>query len=466
MLYPHQEVLSSDGVKKVHAGAMQVLRDVGVKFESPDILRIFRRHGITVLGDRVYLTEKEVWRAVQTTPNRFVWHGRNPERSVTIGGSESVFAPGYGASFLADAHGNTLDLTAEAYHELVKLVHQLPNQDVSGYLLAVPGDVPSDKAHLHMLYAHILHSDKPFMGSVSSRDSVEHTLKMVDILFGDSRTAVMGMISCATPLTYSEEMSYAMMRYAEANQAVLVTNLAMAGSTAPITLAGMLAQQNAELLAGVVLTQIVRPGSPVVYGSTSTCADMQNGSVVIGSPEQAKATIAHAQMARYYGLPSRGSGSLTDSNCLDSQSGIESMMSLSSAANCGIDFILHSAGILSSYLSFSREKAVMDDEMVGRIKKMRQPLVVDNDTLALDDIADVGPQGMFLTQERTIKRCRTEFWRPDVSLRQDLGTWQEGRPGIPTLAYNRWRTLVATHQDPPLDSQVKSELEEFVNDNA
>jgi trimethylamine--corrinoid protein Co-methyltransferase len=358
--------------------------------------------------------------------------------------------------------------TVDDYHNLVKLADALPNQDVSGHLLAEPGDVPPETAPLQMLYAHMVHSDKPFIGSVESELGVRHTMEMVRILFGDSlgdRAVTMGVISSLTPLGYSPDMAGAIVSYAREHQALLLANLAMAGSTAPITLAGLLAVQNAELLAGIVLIQLVNPGTPVIYGTTSTNIDMRSGSLAIGSPELAQTVAAHMQLVRFYGLPSRGSGALTDANYPNAQAGFESMMGLLTAVNSGADFVLHAAGILSSYLAFSYEKFVLDDEMCGRIRRFHQPLIVDDDTLAYETIARVGPGGNFLVEAETAKRCRTEFWETTVSDRTALDQWEQaGRPGVVARATERWRHLVAAHEDPPLDEITARQLQAFVEE--
>jgi trimethylamine--corrinoid protein Co-methyltransferase len=360
--------------------------------------------------------------------------------------------------------------TVEDYHTLVKLAHALPNQDVSGHLLAEPGDVPAETAPLHMLYAHVLHSDKPFIGSVESELAVRHTMEVVRILFGDDpgdRPASLGVISSLTPLGYSREMAGAIMTYAREGQALLVANLAMAGSTAPITLAGLLAMQNAEMLAGIVLGQLVRPGTPVIYGTTSTNIDMRSGALAIGSPELAQVVAAHQQLVRFYGLPSRGSGALTDANYPNAQAGLESMMGLLTVVNSGADFVLHAAGILSSYLAFSYEKFVLDDEICGRVRRFHRPIVVDDETLAYDSIARVGPGGHFLMEDQTVERCRTEFWQPEVSDRTGLDEWlQAGKLDTVARARERWQQLIAAHQDPPLDGITARQLKAFLEEES
>jgi trimethylamine--corrinoid protein Co-methyltransferase len=463
-----QEILSQADVERIHRTSMRILDRVGVAFPLEEAVSAFERHGFRSDGSRVYITEDQLWKALEAAPAHFTLRARNPARSVTIGQGGPVFAPGYGAPFLVDADGYKQVPTVDDYQTLVKLAHALPNQDVSGYLLVEPGDVPPEIAPLHMVYAHVVHSDKPFMGSVENELAVRHTMEVVRVVFGDdpaARPATLGAISSLTPLGYSREMAGALMTYAREGQAVLVANLGMAGSTAPITLAGMLAMQNAEMLAGIVLSQLVRPGTPVIYGTTSTNIDMRTGSLAIGSPELAQVVAAHQQLVRFYGLPSRGSGALTDANYPNAQAGLESMMGMLTAVNSGADFILHAAGILSSYLAFSREKFVIDDEICGRVRRFHRPIVVDDETLAYDAVERVGPGGHFLMEDQTLERCRTAFWEPEVSDRTPLDEWIEaGRPTTVARATERWQRLVAAHQDPPLDAATARQLETFVEE--
>ncbi|MGD2144486.1 MAG: trimethylamine methyltransferase family protein [Anaerolineae bacterium] len=463
-----QEILSQADIDRIHRTSVRVLANVGVEFPSEEALSVFRRHGVKTEGSRVYLTEDQLWKALESAPGQFTLHARNPDRSVAIGEGEPVFAPGYGAPFLVDAEGNKRVPTVDDYHALVKLAHALPNQDVSGHLLAEPGDVPPEMAPLHMLYAHMIHCDKPFVGSVDSELSVRHTIEMARILFGDDlgdEAVTVGVISSLTPLSYSPEMAGAVISYARERQALAIASLAMAGSTAPITLVGLLAMQNAELLAGIVLTQLVSPGTPVIYGTTSTNIDMRSGALAIGSPELAQVAAAHMQLVRSYGLPARAGGALTDANYPNVQAGLESMMGLLTAVNAGADFVLHAAGILSSYLAFSYEKFVLDDEICGRVRRFHRPLVVDSDTLAYEAIAKVGPRGNFLVEDETVKRCRTEFWEPVVSDRTALDEWVAvGQPDIVARAHRRWKRLVSRHEDPPLDAVTARQLRTFVEE--
>ena len=471
----YHEILSDHDIQQIHNASMSLLTKVGVEFPLAPALSAFQKHGVRTDGSRVYLTEDQVMKALEAAPKQFVIHARNPDRNVQVGNGRSVFAPGYGAPFLVDAAPSADGVagrrvpTMVDYANLVKIVHGLPNQDLSGFLLVEPGDAAVGKAHLPMLRAHMLHSDKPYIGCVGGRTGALQTLEMTSILFGRDVAgwpATMGLINSLSPLGYSTEMLEALLVYARWGQPLVLAALMMAGSTGPITLAGLLTVQTAELLAGIALTQLVNPGTPVIFGSTSTNIDMKSGALAIGSPELSQVIVAQAQLARYYGLPSRAGGALTDASYADAQAGSESMMSLLTAVNAGVDFVLHAGGILSSYLAFSYEKLVLDDEMCGMVRHLHRGIAVTPDTLAYEVSASVGPGGNYLMKMHTVERCRTEFWQPSLSDRDGLEAWmQAGKPTAVDRARQRWQRLVAEHEDPPLDKTTARQLTAYVDEH-
>ncbi len=471
----YQELLSEQDIDQIHQGSMRLLETVGVEFPYEPALAAFRKHGVRTDGSnggcRVYLTEDQLMTALETVPSQFTIHARTPERSVTIGDRSPVFAPGYGAPFLVDAAPSMDGVvgkrapTMEDYTNLVKIAHNLPNQDMSGHLIVEPGGVNAETAHLRMLHAHMVHSDKPFIGSAAGKRGAQDTMAMVNILFGDvgDRAVTISLINSLTPLGYGTEMLEALVEFATVRQPLVIAALGMAGSTAPITLAGVLVTQTAELLAGIALTQLINPGTPVIFGSTSTNIDMRSGALAIGSPELSQMIVAHAQLSRFYELPSRSGGALTDASYPDAQAGFESMLSLVTTLNSGIDFVLHAGGILSSYLAFSYEKFILDDEMCGMVRRLHQGIAVDEDTLAYDLIANVGPGGNYLMEMHTVKLCRKVFWEPALCDRAGLEAWAAGgQQNVIARARQRWQKLVADHEDPPLDSTTARQLQRFV----
>jgi trimethylamine--corrinoid protein Co-methyltransferase len=461
------EFLTGEDVDDIHNSSMRLLSEVGIRFPDDEILNTFKQHEVKTEGEIVFLSEKQVMDFIATAPSHFTLFARNPAREVTIGHGHPIFAPGYGAPFLIDLETGKRSPTLSDYENLVKLCHNLPNQDLIGHQMVMPADVPSENTHLKMLQAGILHSDKAFLGSTAGFLGAKSTIEMAKILFGGdlNQPVTLGLINPISPLGYSPEMIDALKVYAKARQPCLIATLVMAGSTGPITLAGTLAQQNAEILAGIVLTQLLQPGTAVIYGSASSNTDMRTGTLSIGSPEMALLISAHNQFARHYGLPSRSGGALTDSSRVDAQAGYESMLSLLTTVNSGTDFVLHAAGILAGYLAFSYEKLILDDERIGMVRRYLKGFEISPETTGYEVIAKVGHGGHFLGEEETLARCRTAFWQPTVAKRNEIGQTTMDQPDAAQRARQRWQELLELHEDPPLDKTFQRQLEAYITEN-
>jgi trimethylamine--corrinoid protein Co-methyltransferase len=327
-----------------------------------------------------------------------------------------------------------------------------------------PSDIPSGTAHLDMLLSNILLCDKPFMGSPVSRESVKDSIEMAAIVWGENdrirdRPVMVSLINPLSPLQYSKEMAGALIEFTRCGQPVVVAALAMAGSSAPVTLAGVLALQNAEVLAGITLAQLVTPGVPTVYGATSSPIDMRTGALSIGAPEVSAVVSATAQMARFYGLPSRSGGALTDAYIPDIQAGIESTLTLYTAMRNGINFILHSCGILGSYIAMSYEKFIVDEELCGMMRKLLQPIDTGDESINLETIKRVGIGGEYLTDPKTLERCRTEFFLSDLRKRQDHSTWKtSGKKRLDQEATSLVAKRLSEYQKPEIDHEVERSL--------
>jgi trimethylamine--corrinoid protein Co-methyltransferase len=468
MLLNHTQFMTEAEVAQIHELSMRLLGEVGVEIPVEAAREIYRKHGAKVEGSRVYLPRPVVEQAIKSAPAQFTIHARNPEKDIVVGGGNTVFAPGYGAPFLMDLEVGQRHATMQDYVSLVRLADALPELDLSGHLIVEPHDAPAGLAHLHMLRAHLAHSAKPFIGSANGRAGAQASLEMAGIALGGqeklrNRPVMISLINTLSPLSFAAEMLDALLVFAAWGQPVVVASMAQAGATAPVTLAGMLVQQNAEILAGVALTQMVNPGTPVVYGSTSTIMDMNTAAAAIGSPEYAVLIAAHAQLGRFYGLPSRSGGCLTDAQVADAQAGMESMQALLTVMNAGINFVLHAAGILGSYLTFSFEKMTIDAEICGMARRYRQGLKVSDDDLAYAVIAAVGPGGNYLMEEHTLAHFRRAFYRPALCNRDALPAWQEkGSLDMAQRARKRWQRLVEGHEPLALDGAASRQLDAYV----
>ncbi len=460
---------TTDQMTKIHEASMALLSEVGVAFNAPEALELFAANGFTVDGKTVFMNEAQVRKALDTVPSRFMVTARNPEKSVAIGEDDFVFVPGYGAPFISLPDGGQREATMADYDNFCKLVHTSNNINMNGFMMVEPGDAAPATAHLDMMFSSIVLCDKPFMGSPVSRQGARDCVEMAAILWGgkeklaDVGPVSVSLINSLSPLQFSEEMADSLIELARANQACVIASLIMAGSSGPVTLSGVLAVQNAEILAGITLAQLANPGAPVIYGSTSSAMDMRSGGLSIGCPELSMVVSATAQMARFYNLPSRSGGGLTDAHFPDAQAAGESLLALSTAARSGINFILHAAGILGSYISMSFEKFLIDEEYCGVVRRLLRPVDFSDDAIDLEMIKSVGIGGQYLTQPKTFKLCRTEFYMTDFFNRQNYAGWKAaGAKRIDETATDRLRQRLAAYKKPAIDPEIETSLSTYV----
>jgi trimethylamine--corrinoid protein Co-methyltransferase len=275
---------------------------------------------------------------------------------------------------------------------------------------------------------------------------------------------VISLINVNSPLRYDDRMLGALIEYSEVGQPVIVTPFLMAGAMSPMGLAGTLAQQTAEALAGIALVQLIRPGTPSVYGSFLTNTDMQSGSPAFGTPESAMGILASAQMARHYNLPFRGGGALTSSKAPDAQAAYESMMCMWPTILGRVNFVLHAAGWLESALLASYEKFIIDVEALRMFEWiLGHGIPVDAEGLAMDALREVGPGGHFLGAEHTLRNYRTGFYRPWISSTENFDRWNRfGARTADVVAAEKWKQVLAEYPDPGIDPGVDEHLKEFI----
>jgi trimethylamine--corrinoid protein Co-methyltransferase len=460
--------LSQSDVKAIHAASMDILKRVGVAFGHEEALTIFRTHGFKVDGKTVFMTEKNIRQALASTPSQFFLCARNPDQNVQVNTNSFVAAPGYGAPYVIATTGERRKGTLRDYENFCKLIHTSKQIGVNGYLMVAPCDRPPELAYLDMMFANILLCDKPFMCSTASKKAVEDSLEMAAIVFGGRQAiqdtpVVIGLVNSQSPLQFGQKMTGSLIALVRCGQPCIISSVVMAGLSGPINLAGALALQNAEILAGLTLAQLIRTGTPVVYGSASAPIDMKTGALAIGAPELSIIIAATARMARFYNLPCRCGGGLTDAHIPDAQAAEESAFNLLAAVQNGSNFILHACGILSSYMAMSYEKFLLDEEALAMIRRMMLPIEVSDDTLNLDMIEEVGIGGQFLTQPKTIDLCWTEFFVPEIMKRKNYPKWQnEGRHRIDEIASHVVQRRLSDYQKPDIDATIASQLSDFV----
>jgi trimethylamine--corrinoid protein Co-methyltransferase len=468
--YAPFEVLTANQVEGIHEASMRILEEIGMEFLDDETLDIWKSVGAIVdrESQRVRIERAILEEAIKTVPSSFTLRARNPERNLIIGGNHINFSPVGSAPYYSDLKSGRQPGSLEKYEKMVRLAQVCgPIHVIEGTLLE-PQDVPIAKRHLVKAYSVYTLSDKANLASSHGREIAEDHVNMACIVFGGEaeirRDPVFSsVVNANSPLRWDERMLGGLLTYARYRQPLVVTPFILAGAMSPVSLAAALAQQNAEALAGIALTQIVNPGTPVIYGGFATSIDMQTGSPAFGGPEGALALLAGAQLARFYGLPYRGSGGLNNSKTPDAQAAYETQMTLWPAILAHTNLIIHSAGWLEAGLVCSLEKFILDVEGLAIMSRFLNGLEISDETLALEEIAEVGPGGHHFGTAYTMARFEDAFYRPTVSDRQNFETWTEhGAKDAFHRAYEVANQLLDTYEQPAFASDVQGELMEYV----
>src|SRR6476646_9118283 len=373
---PCYEVLGPEGLELLEHNADTILEEIGIDFrDDPESLEIWKNAGADVRGERVHFPRGLCRTLVRrSAPQEFTQYARNPARNVVIGGNRTVFAPAYGSPFVRNLDEGRRYARIEDFRNFVKLAYVATSLHHSGGTICEPVDLPVNKRHFDMVYTHMKYSDKPYMGSVTHPERAQDTVERTRILFGDNfedpatgkpRTFVTSLINANSPLTWDATMLGALKTYARNNQATIVTPFILAGAMSPVTVAGTLTQVLAEVLAGASLTQLIRPGAPVLFGTFASSISMQSGAPTFGTPEPTLVSYGAAQLARRLGLPFRTGGSLCASKVPDAQAAHESANTLNMTLLAGTNFVLHAAGWLEGGLVSSYEKFMIDADQLG-----------------------------------------------------------------------------------------------------
>ena len=448
----------------IHEASMKILARTGMKFHHPEAVEILKNHGIKVENNVAYFTEDQLMYWVRKAPSRFTLYARNPEHNVVIGGDEINPAPPYGCPSIMEKDGTKRDGTIQDYVNYAKLFHANEDYHIDGGLMIQPNDIDIPTSCLAMFFAALTHTDKALMISTGKQEYMEAIIDCAAEVFGGKEALkayprMLTIMNINTPLQLDVVMSEVLLTLAKNGQPFVAANCAMAGSTSPITLAGTMAMTNAEVLSCIALTQMVNPGTPVVYASQSTTSDMRTGQIACGSPEGALCYKYTAQLAKFYGLPCRGGGAVTDSKVVDAQSGYESMMTLMADWSNNMNLIIHSAGILDSYNATSYEKLIQDFEIVRYVKRYFRDFEVNDDTIPLDLIDEVGHSGEFLTKDHTFQYCHSEPLNPTISSR---GRVSDNLHQLDINIEKRYNQLMDSYVQPQLDAATLEKVKDIL----
>lgn len=466
--YAATEILSADQVEAIHQAALRVLSETGMKILEPRARQLFASAGAKIEGEMARLDPAMVTERLRTVPRTFTLAARDPAKTLRLGGPNMIFASVGGPAYVMDTEGGRRNGTYAEMCDFLRLVQGLNVLHQEGGGPFEPLDRPANTRHLDIYHAQIKLLDKSWQTQTLGHARTMDGIEMAAIGFGLTPAQMvdvpilLGIINTNSPLQLDVPMAEGLMCMAEHGQVCVITPFTLAGAMAPITLAGALVLQHAEAMAGIVLTQIVRPGVPVMYGGFTSNVDMRSGSPAFGTPEYAKAAQISGQLARHIGVPFRSSN-VTAANAVDAQAAYESQMSIWGAVMGGAHLIEHAAGWMHGGLTASFEKLILDAEMLQMMQAYLEPPGTLDTDLAVAAIQEVGPGGHFFGSPHTMERYETAFHTPLVSNWDNYPSWLErGGQDATTRAQEVWKQMLVEHEDPGLDPAIDEALEEYV----
>jgi len=466
--------LTEESIDRIHQTAMRVIEEVGFEINSEAALELFKGAGAWVEPEKhlVRLPQKMVIELIEMAPSEVRLCGQDERHDILLGGKR-VYA-GTGGTALHIHHPDTGErklATLDDLKRIAKLVDKLDNIHLF-MLPTYPSELPVEQVEVNRFFAGLDNTTKHVMGGVYTLNGVKQVIRMAELIAGSDeklrQRPLISMITCSiSPLKLDRQYGDLVVTIAQAGIPVVCPAEPLCGATSPVTLAGNLVIQTVDSLMGVLLTQIINPGTPVIFGSVAASTDLRDLKYLAGSIEMGLINAAGAQMAQFYKLPFYATGGMTDSKVLDAQSGYESALTNLLCALAGANFIHDAAGLMEFALTTSYEKYVIDNEILGMVMRAVEGIRVDDDTLAFDLIKQVGPGGNFVTAKHTRHFMRSEHYQPSLSDRDSREEWEaKGRKTILERATERVEELIASHNwrlPADIREQVLSEIQGIVD---
>lgn len=461
------EVLSSEQVRLIHLNALRVLEEVGVWMPNAEALQYFHDAGARVnfQTQRVLIPAPLVENSIRKFPSRFTWHARKREHSIDMNGTETYFSFPDSAIRVITLEGERRPATIVDGEDICRLCDALPNLSVASTGVNPP-ELPSGVLEAWLTKTMYTQTSKPVFGTCRNAQISEMTLRMAEVVadycdhLPEGALPIAIIMNPVSPLFNEPAQLEGLMVYLHRGLPVSISPEVQGGATGPATIGGILVQQTAEFLAHATLAQLVSPGVPVIYGTVSSVFDMKRMMLPYGAPEADIIGVATVQIARYYGIPARMTGSTSDANALGMQAGAESLMSTMLPLMAGCTFVLHGAGELENSMAVSYEKILIDEELIGMAKRIVAGIDLTKEALAFDVIRDVGPRGHFLDHEHTLRHFRREQFFPRLLVREAYEDWEAaGRKRAEERARDMASELLKKHQPDPLPDEARRELE-------
>jgi trimethylamine--corrinoid protein Co-methyltransferase len=463
-------VVDADTLTRVHDATVKILSTTGIAFKSREVLAVFQKHGASIDGDVVRIPDKMLRDALAAVPSGFTYVARNEARSVVVGQGQvaTLISPNNGPVYIQDTEKGRRPGKLEDLVNLYKLCQASPVCDLVGAIPVAPNDVDGPGRHLAIFHQLLRHTDKPLIGFVAPTPSILEMFDMLETSLGcrgrlAERPVIGVSVNPLSPLRFDREACETILTYARFRQPLFVLSCAQAGVSSPSSLLGTAVLQNAEILAGLVLTQLINPGTPFMYSPASAVPNMATAAYVTGSPESNLINIVGIQLAReLYKIPSRSMAGLTDAKQVDCQSGYETMQNLFMLMMAGTHLVNECLGVLDSIMTTSYEKFVLDEEMISRVRRVQAGIDTKEEELSVGIIQEVAQTGSYLMHPSTLKSCRSN-WKPTLSYWGSYPDWEKrGFEDILTRANRRYKAVLAASPESVLDPSIDRELQDYI----
>ncbi|SHJ36558.1 trimethylamine---corrinoid protein Co-methyltransferase [Dethiosulfatibacter aminovorans DSM 17477] len=426
-------LLSDTDIKKIHETSMKILEDTGMKIKNADARKIFAENGAEVDEEThiVKIPREMVMKAVESAPSKVILYGKEEKNDLHLEKTRTHLGTGGTVLYALDLEtGKKRPTETKDVRDIARMVDYCNN--TSFYVInTYPQDVPDSASDVNRFYWGLTNTNKHVMGGMYTMEGLKGAIDIAEQVAGGAdelrkRPIASFIVLMISPLIMDDLYSDFLIEIAKKGLPVVVSSEPLAGATSPVTIAGTIAINNAETLAGITLTQLVNPGTPILYGSTSSIMDMREGTYMAGAVESAMINAGISQMTQFYDLPMYGTAGMSDSKTIDTQAGYESAITAMTVALSGSNYIHDSVGLLEMCQVFSYDKMVIDNEILGNVLRVMDGITVNDDTLALDVIQRVGPGGHYLSDDHTVAHVRNEFFMPKIADRQTRIRWEEG----------------------------------------
>lgn len=466
------KLLSEADIERIHLSALSILWQTGIEVREEQAFNILKKAGCSTNGMRVRIPAHLVEESIRLAPKTITLYGRDSNFKVTLEDRRVFYEPMIGRLNIMDLEtGERRRTNIQDVGNLVRVADSLEHYSLlhSGAIMPHIENIPDEVAHVHGYYTSIKNSSKVIKGVVRGKGKAKDCIRMAAIIAGGEdalrkRPNVFTTCNVISPLQFAVEQTEGLIEYAKMGLPVDIASEPQCGTTSPVSLAGTIAQQTAEVLGGIVIAQLVNPGTPVLMGTVAAAMDMHNAMIALGGVEGAMINVAHAQMAQFYQIPCRGTGSNTESKSFDVQAGIEKTLTLMMPALAGINMIFY-PGTMDHALTVSLESLVIDHEICGIVHRILKGISVNEESLGVEVIGKVGPGGYFLNQRHTLENLELEHYFPKVTDRDSYEVWmKKGRQGMVGSAKDAVKKILDEHEPFPLDPAVEKELLAVINE--